>query len=102
MTLAPRVVPAKPAGRAADALTAAAGLAFSAALAAAASAWAEEAPGSGASASLRGAVAAGAWICALGALASDGADVAEVLRRGGGLQARPPPALPHRASAAQR
>jgi len=87
-SLAPRVVPRKPAGRAADALTAAAGLAFSVALALAASAWADRSEAGGASVP-RTAAAVGAWVCALGAAASDGADVAALLRGGAGLQARP-------------
>ena len=91
----PRVVARKAAGScASDAITAAAGLAFSVALAAAASAHAERAAAGSADATLRFAAAAGAWICALGALASDGADVARLLLRGGRLQVRfAPPRL---------
>lgn len=87
--LTPHVAARKPAGSCAtDAVTAAAGLAFSVALAAAASAHAERAADGSADSMLRAAAAAGAWICALGALASDGADVSKLLLRGGRLQVR--------------
>ena len=93
--LTPHVAARKPAGScAADAVTAAAGLACSVALAAAASAQAERAAEGGGVAMLRVAAAAGAWICALGALASDGADVAQLLLRGGRLQVRSVAARP--------
>jgi hypothetical protein len=86
---------AKDASAAADAFVAAAGLAFSAALACAASrAHDAQAAGSGvifggaATTTLMGAGCAGAWICLLGATASDGGDVLALLRGGGGLKAR--------------
>ena len=91
----PHVAARKAAGSCtADALTAAAGLAFSVALAAAASAHAERAANGSADLMRRAAAASGAWICALGALASDGADVAQLLLRGGRLQVRFAPAQP--------
>jgi hypothetical protein len=94
-SLAARVTCAKVCGRAADALTAATGLIFSVAIAAAASAWAVGADSE--SAMLRGAAAAGAWVCALGAASSDGADVVELLRRGGSLQVYRGPRRPESA-----
>jgi hypothetical protein len=87
---------AKDASAAADAFVASAGLAFSAALACAASR-AHEAQqaasggvifGGAATTTLLGAGCAGAWICLLGATASDGGDVLALLRGGSGLKAR--------------
>lgn len=95
-SLSPRVVASKPAGCTADALTAAAGLIFSVALAAGlpcASAWAARADTDGA-ALLCGAACAGVTLCALCSASSDGADVVELLRRGKGLQVRSWPAPP--------
>jgi hypothetical protein len=109
-SLAPRVLPssrrgAKDASAAADAFVAASGLAFSAALACAASRVHEAAAagggGGGAATTLLGSAAcAGAWICLLGAAASDGGDVLALLCRGGGLQARARAPLPRSACAA--
>jgi hypothetical protein len=89
---APRVAAGKPAGRLADTLTAFAGLVFSVALAASASAWSACAHAGSTAALLRGAVCAGAWVCAVGAASSDGADFLELLCRGGSLQVRSWPA----------